>query len=82
VQPSTKLQWEKISDPNVLGYKIYWRDTTSPQWQFSRFVGDVNSCTLEKIVVDNFLFGVATVGKDGNESLVTFPTSLITRGRN
>lgn len=82
VQPSTRLQWEKIPGPNVLGYKIYWRDTTSPQWQFSRFVGDVDRFTLENIVVDNFLFGVATVGKDGNESLVTFPTSLITRGRN
>ena len=80
VQPSTKLRWEQIEDPNILGYKIYWRDTTSPQWQFSRFAGDVDHLTLEKIVVDNYLFGVASVGKDGNESLVVFPTSLIPRG--
>ncbi len=82
VRPSTELQWKKIDDPNVMGYKIYWRDTTSPQWQYSRYVGDVDHFSLENIVVDNFLFGVATVGKDGNESLVVFPTSLIPRRRN
>ncbi|HFA47815.1 MAG TPA: M28 family peptidase, partial [Bacteroidetes bacterium] len=81
VQSSTKLQWEKSSDPNVLGYKIYWRDTTSPQWQYSRFVGDVDRFTLENIVVDNFLFGVAAVGKNGHESMVVFPHTLIPRRR-
>jgi len=81
VRPSTKLQWEKVNDPNVLGYKIYWRDTTSPQWQYSKFVGDVSEHTLTNIVIDNYLFGVASVGKDGNESVVVFPTSLIPRRR-
>lgn len=81
VRPSTRLKWDKIEDPNILGYKIYWRETTSPQWQFSKFVGDVNDYTLKNIVIDNFLFGVASVGKDGNESLVVFPTSLIPRSR-
>ncbi|MEO1261426.1 MAG: M28 family metallopeptidase [Bacteroidota bacterium] len=80
VQPSTRLRWEKVRNENILGYKLYWRDTTSPQWQYSRFVGDVDDFTLENIVVDNYLFGVASVGKDGHESLVVFPTSLIPRG--
>ena len=81
VQPSTKLRWDKVEDPNVAGYKLYWRDTTSPVWQYSRFVGDVSEATLKNIVIDNFLFGVATVSKSGNESLVVFPTSLIPRRR-
>ncbi len=29
--------------------------------------------TLQALVIDNFLFGVAAVGSDGNESLVAFP---------
>jgi hypothetical protein len=74
VAPSTKLRWQKVNDPNVVGYKIYWRYTTEPQWQFSRFVGDVNEFTLDGIVIDNFFFGVATVGKNGHESLVVFPS--------
>jgi hypothetical protein len=79
VAPSTKLEWEKPESKNIAGYKIYWRETTAPQWQYSRFVGDISKFTLEGIVIDNFLFGVATVGKDGNESLVVFPSGIIGR---
>jgi hypothetical protein len=76
VQASVKFRWEKVNDPNVAGYKIYWRDTTSPTWDHSRFVGDVSEATLEGIVIDNFFFGVATVGKNGYESPVVFPNAI------
>ncbi|AVR46701.1 peptidase M28 [Christiangramia fulva] len=75
VEPSVKLKWEPVQG-DIAGYKIYWRDTTAPHWQYSRFVGDVTGFTLEGIVVDNYFFGVATVGKDGHESLVTFPSGV------
>ena len=74
VEPSAKLKWEKVKGDNVAGYKIYWRETTSPQWQHSRFVGNVDNFILEGIVIDNFFFGVSTVGKNGNESVVVFPS--------
>src|SRR6056300_30970 len=76
VQASVKFRWEKVNHPNVAGYKIYWRNTTSPTWDHSRFVGDVSEATLEGIVIDNFFFGVATVGKNGYESPVVFPNSI------
>ncbi|MTI31291.1 M28 family peptidase [Xanthovirga aplysinae] len=79
VQASTTLKWEMKNDPNLAGYKIYWRLTTSPQWEHSRFVGKLSEFKLENIVIDNFLFGVAAVGKDGNESLVVFPSGIISR---
>lgn len=71
VEPSAKLKWDKV--PGAVGYKIYWRDTTSPTWDYSRSVGDVSEHTLEGIVIDNSFFGVAAVGKDGHESVVVFP---------
>lgn len=71
VEPSVKFRWTKVD--GVKGYKIYWRDTTSPTWDHSRYVGDISEFTLEGIVIDNFFFGVAAVGKNGHESLVTFP---------
>ena len=78
VQPSTRLVWDPVEDDNLAGYKIYWRDTTAPQWQYSRFVpSTITDFTLENIVIDNYLFGVASVGTDGNESLVVFPGGLI-----
>ena len=76
VQATVKFRWEKVNDPNVAGYKIYWRDTTSPTWDHSRFVGDVSEADLEGIVIDNSFFGVATVGKNGFESPVVFPNSI------
>ncbi len=79
VQPSTRLKWDAVKDDNLVGYKVYWRDTTSPQWQYSRFVGNVTDYTLKNIVIDNYLFGVAAVGKNGSESLVQFPRKLIPR---
>ncbi|RMA64676.1 M28 family metallopeptidase [Ulvibacter antarcticus] len=74
VEPSVKLKWEKKD--GAVGYKIYWRDTTSPTWDYSRFVGDVSEFTLNGIVIDNFFFGIASVGKDGHESTVVFPEAV------
>lgn len=76
VEPSAKFKWKKINDSNIKGYKIYWRNTTSPTWDYSRFVGDVDNFTLDDIVIDNYFFGVAAVGKNGHESPVVFPSGI------
>ena len=76
VQASVKFKWEKVIDPKIAGYKIYWRDTTSPIWQYERFIGDINSYKLEGIVIDNFFFGISTVGKNGFESQIVFPNGV------
>ena len=73
VEPSAKMKWDKAD--GAVGYKIYWRDTTSPTWDHSRYVGDVSEFTLKGIVIDNYFFGVAAIGKDGHESVVVFPNS-------
>jgi len=73
VEPSTRLKWEKAPG-DIAGYKIYWRETTAPQWENSRFVGDVNEFTLTGVVIDNYFFGVSSVGKNGHESPVVFPS--------
>ena len=75
VQPSAKFSWDKVD--TAVGYKIYWRDTTSPTWDNSRYVGDITEYTLDGIVIDNFFFGVAAVGKGGHESVVVFPSKII-----
>ena len=75
VEPSAKLQWEPVE--GAVAYKIYWRDTTSPTWDYSRVVGDVTAFTLEGIVIDNYFFGVASVGANGHESVVSFPNAII-----
>lgn len=73
VRPSTTLSWEASDDPNIAGYKIYFRLTTSPTWDNFVYVPEGNQHTLEGIVIDNYFFGVAAVGKNGHESPVVFP---------
>lgn len=77
VEPNTKLKWDKVADDAVIGYKIYWRLTTSPQWEFSRFVGNVDNFELQGIVIDNYYFGVASVHQNGQESVVVFPSAVM-----
>lgn len=76
VQPSTTLRWELPGGDaaeNLAGYKVYWRLTTDAVWRYGRYVGKVDSYTLENVVIDNYLFGVASVSTDGYESPVVFP---------
>ncbi len=74
VEPSAKFKWDKVD--GAVGYKIYWRDTTSPTWDNSRYVGDLSEYTLEGIVIDNYFFGIASVGANGHESVVVFPSGV------
>ncbi len=73
VSPSTTLRWAASEEPQLAGYRVYWRETTAPEWQRSRYVGNVTEYTLENLVIDNYIFGVAAVAVDGNESPVVFP---------
>ena len=76
VKPSTTLKWKKSNDSSIKGYKIYWRETTSPHWDKSKFVGKVDSHTLEGVVIDNYFFGVSSIGKNNQESVVVFPSEV------
>ena len=76
VTSSTSLSWTLAKGKaarNLAGYRVHWRLTTEPQWSRSRYVGKVDSFTLENIVIDNYFFGVSAVAKDGSETPVVFP---------
>ena len=74
VAPAATFSWDAV--PEAVGYKIYWRDTTSPTWDMFRYVGNVTSFTLKGMVVDNYFFGVSAVGANGQESVVKFPNKI------
>ena len=73
VEANARLKWSKVK--GAKGYKIYWRDTTSPTWDHSRYV-EATQFILDGIVIDNFFFGVSSVGKNGHESVVVFPNKI------
>ncbi len=73
VRPAAMMEWEAPADEaNVAGYRVYWRSTDSPTWNYSRWVGSATQHTFEGLVIDNYFFGVAAVGVDGNESIIAF----------
>ena len=76
VRASATLSWKPGTDGNLAGYKVYWRLTTSPQWEQSRFIGKVSEYIFENLVIDNYFFGVASVSTDGHESVVVFPEGI------
>ncbi|MGH7481250.1 MAG: M28 family metallopeptidase [Longimicrobiales bacterium] len=76
---SPTLAWEAIDParaPDLAGYKVYWRTTTSPTWENSIFVGDRTEYTVQDLIIDNLFFGVASVSEDGFESPIVFPGPL------
>jgi hypothetical protein len=68
----TELAWTANGEPDLAGYRIVWRDTTAPDWQGSKFVGNVTSYTSD-LSKDNVFFGVQAVDKSGNLSPATYP---------
>jgi hypothetical protein len=75
----TDLKWDANQEPDLAGYEIVWRDTTTPVWTNSRWVGNVLSFTMKGMSKDNYFFGVRSVDKDGNRSPVSYPRPI---GRN
>ena len=75
----TELRWEANKESDLAGYEIVWRDTTSPVWTNSRFVGNVLTYTAKGMSKDNYFFGVRAVDKQGHCSPVSYPRPL---GRN
>ena len=74
VKHDTTVTWEAV--PGAVGYRVWWRDTTAPQWQFHRdvrVVGGAPRAVLANIVIDDWAFGVSSVDEAGNESPVVYP---------
>jgi acetylornithine deacetylase/succinyl-diaminopimelate desuccinylase-like protein len=69
----TDLKWDANKEPDLAGYEIVWRETTSPIWTNARAVGKVTSYTMKGMSKDNFFFAVRAVDTAGNRSLVSFP---------
>ena len=73
LENDTTLRWKPNPEPDVAGYRIVWRRTTSPGWEQSRDVGNVQRYTLAGISKDDFMFGVQAYDRDGNLSVATYP---------
>jgi hypothetical protein len=65
------LHWLPNTEPDLAGYSVVIRWTTSPVWEREVWVGNVTSYTMPDVSIDDIAIGVKAVDKDGNASLVT-----------
>lgn len=70
-QPSgydARLRWQ--ASPGAAGYRVFWRDAWTADWQHERTVGGVTELVMPGLSIDDHVFGVAAFGPGGHESLV------------
>jgi hypothetical protein len=66
------LRWEMPNpEPDLAGYAIVIRATTSPLWEREIYVGNVSEYTIPDLSIDDVVIGVKAIDKDGNQSLVS-----------
>ncbi len=67
----TTLRWNRGKEPDLAGYFVRYRETTSPVWQHREFVTDT-TMTLN-VLKDDYVFGVQGVDREGNAGLIVTP---------
>ena len=66
------LRWEMPKpEPDLAGYAVVIRSTTSPLWEREIYVGNVTEYTIPDLSIDDVVIGVKAIDKDGNQSLVS-----------
>lgn len=73
---NTDLRWDANTEPDLAGYEIVWRDTTSPVWTDSHWIGNETAYMMTGMSKDNYFFGVRAVDREGNRSPVSFPQPI------
>ncbi|HEV7159102.1 MAG TPA: M28 family metallopeptidase [Caulobacteraceae bacterium] len=72
VSLDTTISW--TPSDGAAGYRVWWRDTTAPQWTYSqRAPAGATSLVLKNINIDDWFFGVSAISAAGFASPVEFP---------
>ncbi|HLF83228.1 MAG TPA: M20/M25/M40 family metallo-hydrolase [Blastocatellia bacterium] len=66
------LRWDHPdAEPDLAGFIVVVRSTTSPDWEREIWAGNVSEFTLKNTSIDQLVFGVKAVDKEGHESPVS-----------
>jgi hypothetical protein len=76
LENDTTLRWAPGPEPDIAGYRIVWRETTSPFWEHSMDVGPgVHRVTVPGVSKDNLIFGVEAFDSAGHATPAVFPSA-------
>jgi hypothetical protein len=66
------LRWDYPEpEPDLAGFVVVVRSTTAPDWEREIWVGNVKEFTLKNTSIDQLVFGVKSVDREGHESPVS-----------
>ncbi len=66
------LRWDHPdAEPDLAGFMVVIRSTTAPDWQREIWTGNIREFTLKNTPIDQLVFGVKAVDRDGHESPVS-----------
>jgi hypothetical protein len=71
------LHWLPNTEPDLAGYAVLVRSTTSPAWEREIWVGNVTSYTMPDVSIDDVVIGVKAVDREGNQSIVSCYTEPV-----
>jgi acetylornithine deacetylase/succinyl-diaminopimelate desuccinylase-like protein len=71
VSHNTTVKWTPV--PGAVAHRVWWRETTAPQWTNNQMARDPGMTVLEAINIDDWFFGVSSISADGYESPIEFP---------
>jgi len=72
LQNDSTLEWKASPGGLAAGYEVLWRDTTAPEWQHAKAVGNVTRVTVP-VSKDNVIFAVRALDAKGHRSLAIVP---------
>jgi hypothetical protein len=76
LENDTTLRWAPSPEADLAGYRIVWRETTSPFWEYAQDVPkDITRVTVPGVSKDNVIFGVEAFDSSGHVSPSVFPSA-------
>lgn len=84
VRPDATVDWSEVAGEGVAGYRVWRRAPAAATWHDETYVPREDArasrrgtleLDLPGVSVDDWQFAVSTVGRDGRESPVRFPTA-------
>jgi hypothetical protein len=76
VSPDARLRMKLPEDPRITGLVLYRRRADGVAWQRADAYPRGDEIVVKGTVPDSFVFAVATVDAEGNESIPSHPTRL------
>jgi len=76
LENDTTLRWAPNSEADLAGYRIVWRETTSPYWEHSLDLPKgTTRTTVRGVSKDNVVFGLEAFDTAGHSSPAVFPSA-------